>query len=81
MHNSDASWIEEVKKHVEDVGKQRDMQVTLHSLQLQLGRVPKWKACGPDKVHGYWLKGFTKLHPLMAAQLNECTNTGKTQRG
>ena len=78
MHNSDASWIEEVKKHVEGVGKQSDMQVTLHSLQLQLRRVPKWKACGPDKVHGYWLKGFTKLHPLMAAQLNECISTGKT---
>ena len=63
---------------MESVGKQSDIEVTLNSLQLQLSRVPKWKACGPDKVHGYWLKGFTKLHPLMAAQLNECISTGET---
>ncbi|XP_065055326.1 uncharacterized protein LOC135683871 [Rhopilema esculentum] len=77
VHNSDASWIKEVEKQVENVAKQSDVKVTLHSLQLQLRRVPKWKACGPDKVHGYWLKGFTKLHQLIAAQLNECISTGE----
>ena len=65
------------RKQVENVAKQSDVKVTLHSLQLQLLKVPKWKACGPDKVHGYWLKGFTKLHQLIAAQLNECISTGE----
>ena len=77
-HNRDASWIREVKKHVENVGKQSDIEVTLSSLQLQLSRVPKWKMCGPDKVHGYLLKGFTKLHPLIAAQLYECISICET---
>ena len=78
MHNRDAGWIKEVEKQVEKVKKQRDIQVTLHSMQKQLRRVPKWKACGPDMVHGYWLKGFTKLHPLISIQLNECISTGET---
>ena len=77
-YNNEASWIKEIEQHVESVRKQADIKVTLHSLQLQLRKVPKWKACGPDKVHGYWIKGFTKLHPLMAAQLNECITIGET---
>eukprot|EP00795_Rhopilema_esculentum_P000616 gene616-10310_t len=36
VHNSDASWIKEVEKQVENVAKQSDVKVTLHSLQLQL---------------------------------------------
>ena len=25
-------------------------------LRHQLGRISKWKACGPDKVYGFWIK-------------------------
>ena len=31
----------------------------------------KWKASGPDNVHGYWLKGFTSLHDMITIKLNE----------
>ena len=36
-----------------------------------------WKASGPDLVHGYWLREFTKLHGSISMQLDECMTTGK----
>ena len=24
----------------------------------QLGKLPKWKACGPDNVHGFWINRY-----------------------
>ena len=37
----------------------------------------KWKASGPDLVHGYWLREFANLHETIAMQLDEYITTGK----
>jgi hypothetical protein len=36
----------------------------------------KWKAPGPDGIHGYWLKSFTSLHKQLKEQLNVCITKG-----
>ena len=36
-----------------------------------------WKAAGPDRVQGYWIKGFTTLHGRVAHQLNDIVQSTK----
>ena len=31
-------------------------------LRQYLSKPPYWKACGPDKVHVFWIKEFTNIH-------------------
>ena len=44
----------------------------------QLRKTPKWKSSGPDHVNGYWLKSFSKLHEIIAMQLDEILSNGET---
>ena len=47
-------------------------------LRQQLGKLPKWKACGPDKVYRFWIKDFTNIYEKMIIHLNKCLENGKT---
>ena len=48
------------------------------NLKQQLGKLPNWKACGPDKVHGFWIKEFTNIHEKIITHFNKCLENGKT---
>ena len=45
-------------------------------LRQQLGKLPKWKPCEPDKVDGFWVKEFTNIHEKMVRHLNKCLENG-----
>ena len=40
------------------------------------GKMPNWKAPGPDLVQGFWLKDFRSLHERLCGQLNKCLLEG-----
>ena len=42
----------------------------------QTGKIPIWKAAGPDGVQGYWLKNLSSLHDRIACQLNVVVESG-----
>ena len=48
------------------------------NLKQKLGKLPNRKACGPDKVHGFWIKEFTNIHEKIMTHLNKCLENGKT---
>ena len=31
-------------------------------LRQKLGKLPRWKTYGPNKVHGFWIKEVTNVH-------------------
>ena len=57
------------------MGGCHDCAVKLRQL---LGKPPKQKACGPDKVLGFWMKEFTNIHEKIITHLNESLENGKT---
>ena len=46
-------------------------------LRQQLRKLPKWKAFGPDKVHGFLNKRNYKCEKIIIL-LNKCPQNGKT---
>ena len=55
-HDINAEWISKFKESVSERRKQEDIMIDPVRLRQQLGKLPKWKACGPDKVYGFWIK-------------------------
>ena len=53
------------------------VQIDQEKVQKQLSKLPKWKACGPDKVHGYWLKTFDSVHGRVSKHFQDCVDTGE----
>ena len=77
-HNESADWINEVKESVSERRKQDDIVIDAVKLRQQLGKLPEWKVCGPDKVHEFWIKEFTNIHEKIITHLNKCLENGKT---
>ena len=75
-HNEKAKWLEDVKEKYKRIDQQDEFSISKDILTAQLKKMPKWKACGPDGVHGYWLKEFSSLHERLAVQLDVCLSAG-----
>ena len=76
-HNEKAKWLEDVKEKYKSIDQQDEFSISKDTLTTQLKKMPKWKACGPDGVHGYWLKEFSSLHERLAVQLDTCLISGE----
>ena len=76
-HNENAEWLTTMKREYQNVEMQPNINVTEEKVKTQIKKMRKWKACGPDGVHGYWLKEFTSLHSRISEQLDECLQTGQ----
>ena len=68
----------QVKESVSEKRKLQDDMIDMVNLGQQLGKLPKWKACGPDKVHGFWIKEFTNTQEKIITHLNNCLENSKT---
>lgn len=45
-------------------------------MKQQVGKVPTWKAPGPDGIYDFWLKRYHTMYEILIAQLNECVQKG-----
>ena len=75
-HNDDAEWLREIETESIGVNKQDDVKITAQDVRKQAGKIPNWKAAGPDGVQGYWLKNLSSLHDRIACQLNAVVEKG-----
>ena len=75
-HNDDAEWLREIETESKGVNKQDDVKITAQDVRKQTGKIPNWKAAGPDGVQGYWLKNLSSLHDRIACQLNAVVESG-----
>lgn len=74
-HNSNAEWLKKLKA---EVGTEKQQQVSISASKVKriLGKMPNWKAPGPDLVQGFWLKNFTSVHSRLVVQLDDCIKNG-----
>ena len=75
-HNEQARWIKDFDESVQNTEGPDTFVITNDELKKQIKKIPNWKASGPDKVHGYWLKYFFNLHKTILDQMNQLLKTG-----
>ena len=66
-----------MKREYRGVMMQPNINITEEKMKTHIKKMQKWKVCGPDGVHGHWLKEFTSLHSRIAEKLDECLQTGQ----
>ena len=76
MYNDQAGWLNDIEENLGTIRKQETLTVTEAMLEMQIKKIPNWKAPGPDGVHGYWFKSIKAVRPVLAALLNEAIHTG-----
>ena len=72
VHNADADWLKNIKDELKDIPEQEKMLITTEKMRIILKKMPNWKAPGPDRVQGYWLKNFKNAHESLRLHLSEC---------
>ena len=78
-HNNDAEWLRNLKEEPNKAGpKQENISITAKQVTKQCQKMPNWKAPGPDRVQGFWLKKITSCHERIAIQLNSPLNEEAT---
>ena len=76
-HNDNAELLRGIEIEVSRVNKQNDVKITVLDVRKQMGKIPNWKAAGPDRGQGYWLKNLSSLHERIACQLNTVVESGE----
>ena len=74
-HDRNTEWTMTVKKELECVTQQGDINIAKEDVPMHLRKIPNWKAPGPYELHGFWLKKFTFLYQAMVKHLDDCTQT------
>ena len=75
-HDKKASWLNGVKKEMETVKKQEDIEIGEEDVKVGIRKMADWKAPGPDGVRGFWFKKFQTLHKALTSSLQECLKSG-----
>ncbi|XP_063586870.1 uncharacterized protein LOC134764222 [Penaeus indicus] len=75
-HNDNAEWLRGIENELSRFNKQDNVKITVQDVKKQTGKIPNWKAAGPDGVQGYWLKNLSSLHDRIACQLNAVVESG-----
>ena len=75
-HQKDAEWFKDVKKELEQDEGQDKIYITKDKKMRVMGKMPNWKAPGPDNVQGYWLKSLTPLHDKLVVYFQDCLDSG-----
>ena len=79
MHGNrqNAGWLSEVQDENSASEAQQEFLITVKRVKKACKNMSPWKAAGPDRVQGYWIKGFTTLHGRVAHQLNDIVQSTK----
>ena len=65
-----------VKNELEQDEDQDMIDITKDKMMRVMGKMPNWKAPGPDNVQAYWLKNLTPLHDKLVLYLQDCLYSG-----
>ena len=76
-HNREAEWLKNRHTTTDNNQEQPRIAISVEKLRKIVGKMPNWKAPGPDGVQGYWLKNFRSVHENLRAQLTECLQRGE----
>ena len=76
-HDVRSPWIERVREELKKVERQDDMTLDLDKIRKAIRKLPNWKAAGPDRVQGFWIKNLKSLHLKVVECMNKCLDDGK----
>lgn len=69
-HNKNSDWIKQDANTLADLEPMTFENISLDLLQHIIKKTHNWKATGSDKIHNYWYKKFTYLHPYLQIHIN-----------
>ena len=81
VYNDQADWRNDIEENLGTIRKQETLAVTEAMVEMQIKKIPNWKAPGPDGIHGYCLKFIKAVRPVLAALLNETLQSGNLPEG
>ena len=61
-HNHNAQWIQNTQKELGG-NTMKDVVITEEMVKKHAKKMKNWTAPRRDKVHGFWIKHLTSLHP------------------
>ena len=76
-YNRRAEWLKDVQNTLGDNQGQQRITITVGKLRKIVGKMPNWKAPGPDGVQGYWLKNFRSVLENLRVHLTKCLARGE----
>ena len=65
-----------VRNKLEQDEGQDKIDITINKMMRVMRKISNWKAPGPDKFQGYWLKNLTPLHDKLGLYVQECLDCG-----
>ena len=71
-HNTNAEWLPYVRQELAKTDDQSYPTILLDHVSKRVKGMANWSSPGHDGLHAYWVKRFTSLHDLIAAQMNRC---------
>lgn len=72
--NENAEWLPQIEEATRPIPEMMDVNILTDEIRISCSRSPNWKAPGLDKIHMFWLKYFSTLHPIISTLFNEIVN-------
>ena len=69
-HNTNAEWLPYVRQELAKTDDQSYPTIILYHVSKGVKGMANWSSL--DGLHAYWVKRFTSLHDLIAAEMNRC---------
>ncbi|XP_063897007.1 uncharacterized protein LOC135118563 [Helicoverpa armigera] len=74
-HNADAEWLDADAEIVDTIIPMQFEHIPIDVFVEVLNKAHNWKAPGSDRIHNYWYKKFTRLHPQLHNHINDFLQT------
>ena len=58
-------WVDRLETRCRGIPEQDRVEITLDMMRSRLSRMANWKSPGCDRIHTYWWKHLTKVHPFL----------------
>ncbi|XP_047019155.1 uncharacterized protein LOC124637519 [Helicoverpa zea] len=75
QHNADAEWLDADADIVDKITPMQFDHIPIDVFVTVLCKAHNWKAPGSDRIHNYWYKKLTILHPLLHNHINNFVQT------
>ena len=70
-HRHEVTWIAEIKRAFKHLEADQWRDFTVEEITTAIKQTSNWKSPGPDKVHNFWIKKLTVLHPMLTSAYNK----------
>ena len=78
-HNSEAQWIKDQEKVIENQEQQRWHDISKEEAILAIMKSSNWKAPGNDGIANFWLKNLSSIHEDLTTAYNDILKNPEKQ--